>query len=202
MSLCECGCGTPAGIYKKTAVKGKPKRFVHGHSRKNQKTPLGERFWTKVNRQGPPPSAVAVAVYPEIAKEPCWVWVAGRDAAGYGTVNVGKRSIVAHRVAWFLTHGTWPVPFCLHKCDTPECVNPLHLFEGTIKDNNQDREIKGRGRQPCGEKSSASKLTEKQVLKIRKLYSQGISRMKIAEQFKVTHKTIWSIVKFKTWRHL
>jgi hypothetical protein len=36
--------------------------------------------------------------------------------------------------------------FVLHRCDTPACVNPDHLFLGTAKDNALDREAKGRGR--------------------------------------------------------
>ncbi|MDY0188920.1 MAG: hypothetical protein RBR16_13470 [Syntrophus sp. (in: bacteria)] len=40
MRLCECGCGEPAPIAKKTerkwgSVKGQPKRFIAGHNLKN-----------------------------------------------------------------------------------------------------------------------------------------------------------------------
>lgn len=40
MSLCLCGCGIDAGVYKKTNasrgdIKGQPKRFVPGHSTPN-----------------------------------------------------------------------------------------------------------------------------------------------------------------------
>ncbi len=39
MKLCECGCGLPAPIAKRTRayqghVKGQPMRFIHGHNRR------------------------------------------------------------------------------------------------------------------------------------------------------------------------
>lgn len=31
-----------------------------------------------------------------------------------------------------------------HHCDTPPCINPDHLFEGTRADNVRDAQLKGR----------------------------------------------------------
>ncbi len=77
----------------------------------------------------------------------------------------------AHRVSWILTHG--PIDHgmgCLHKCDNPPCVNPSHLFIGTQKDNVRDAISKNR---PVisygGERNPQAKLTEQQVLEIKKL---------------------------------
>ena len=43
----------------------------------------------------------------------------------------------------------------LHICDIPLCVNPDHLFLGTHQDNMDDKERKGRGNQPTGDRNGA-----------------------------------------------
>lgn len=93
---------------------------------------LEERFWEKVDKRGP---------------DECWLWKAGRDRNGYGHIGVGKgRSTRAHRVSWELANGS-EIPVGLlacHTCDNPPCVNPAHIFIGTMADNLQDASAKGR----------------------------------------------------------
>lgn len=102
------------------------------------KTSLAERFWAKVNKNGP--------MHPVLQTQ-CWLWTAGLLDFGYGRFRsrVHSWDEGAHRVSWALTYG--PVPDgldVLHKCDNPPCVNPEHLFLGTQRDNNLDRDAKGR----------------------------------------------------------
>ena len=101
------------------------------------------RFHKKINVNGPVP-----AHRPELG--PCHEWTAGRFDAGYGAFSMGKKTVQAHRAAFFFEHGRWPMPCALHHCDNRACVRPDHLFEGTKADNNRDRDEKGREKAPPG----------------------------------------------------
>lgn len=81
----------------------------------------------------------------------CWIWLGGVTDAKRGahrakTYFNGSYTSAA-RVAWTMEHGQIPAGlFVLHKCDTPLCVNPAHLFLGTHQDNVADAMAKGRYR--------------------------------------------------------
>lgn len=97
------------------------------------------RFWAKVDVSTP---------------DDCWPFqgAAGNQRSGHRTFYFANRSALAHRVAWELANGPIPDGLCVcHHCDNPPCVNPAHLFLGTVADNNADRDRKGRGRLPAPE---------------------------------------------------
>lgn len=101
--------------------------------------PVDERFWAKVNKQGP-------IVRPELG--PCWEWTASLNSKGYGKMNVGgyeAKYQAAHRISWELVRGKIPDNLkVLHRCDNTKCVNIDHLFLGTQADNLRDMHNKGR----------------------------------------------------------
>lgn len=86
------------------------------------------RFWERVERRGP---------------DQCWPWL---GSGTYGTIRIGKRTFLAHRLSWEIYHNR-PMPrhlFACHKCDRYLCVNPLHIVAATAKDNARDAVAKNR----------------------------------------------------------
>lgn len=106
---------------------------------------LAERFHARVDVNGPIPEHC-----PELG--PCHIWMGYRNKDGYGVMGVGSKldgtrgTEKAHRVAFFVTHGRWPEPQALHRCDGGAigCVRGDHLFEGDQRANMRDCADKGR----------------------------------------------------------
>lgn len=87
-----------------------------------------QRFWARVHKG-----------------ERCWIWTGAKHIRGYGASAVIMGDTRAHRISWLLTRG--PIPRglgVLHKCDTPLCVNPDHLYLGDQKQNVADAVSRGR----------------------------------------------------------
>lgn len=77
----------------------------------------------------------------------CWLWAGKWDTCGYGCSNGNPGAFGTHRMFYVAFVGEIPEGMkVLHKCDTPACVNPKHLFLGDDGVNARDRELKNRGR--------------------------------------------------------
>lgn len=136
----------------------------------------------------------------------CWLW-SGAPSMGYGVASFGGKNHKAHRVSWALHMGDMPPPetkVC-HRCDTPVCVNPAHLFLGTQADNVADMMAKGRHRSVpmFGGENPMSVLTETQVWEIRELVYLGLfSQAEIARSYGVSPMTVSRIINQQTWPHV
>ncbi len=133
-----------------------------------------------------------------VQAEGCWGWIGPLHNAGYGRLAHDKMELLAHRIAYELFVG--PIPdgmHVLHHCDNPPCMNPAHLFLGTHADNMRDMVVKGRSQR--GERNGQSKLTEGQVLEIRKVHAGGDSQKELAQRYGVDRSMVNRIVNGKNW---
>jgi hypothetical protein len=136
----------------------------------------------------------------------CWMWAGRLNSTGYGLMTISRVEVMAHRLSYALEYGPIPVGLCvLHRCDTPACVNPRHLFLGTHAENMADMFRKGRAGvdQRRGELHFGAKLTEHNVIGIRRLYASGrYTYGQLGQQFGVHLAVIERVVKRKTWKHV
>lgn len=89
----------------------------------------------------------------------------------------------------------------LHHCDNRACIEIAHLFLGTDADNSRDKLSKNR--QSRGESAGPVKLTEKQVLEIRRRYKMyNITQKELADEYGLKSNTVSAIIKRKLWKHI
>ena len=154
-----------------------------------------ERFWKYANSDAP-------------NERGCWIW-SGTEwgTSGYGRGNYAKKPEGAHRISWLIHFGAIPGGrFVCHRCDTPKCVNPAHLFLGTIADNHADMVSKRRHPHgdssprrrhsqsyAIGSKCSWSKLNEDSARAIRKAFTEGATQQALATRYGVSRSAIWQI---------
>jgi hypothetical protein len=135
--------------------------------------------------------------------ESCWIWKGKLDKGGYGSFWVNGKTMRAHRYSYELFKNVIDLNnVIMHTCDNPSCVNPEHLKEGTTLDNVNDKVDKKR--HAIGSKIGTSKLSEEQVIEIKKLLSKEdrLSYNKIANIFNVHKSLIYLIHKNKSWKHI
>lgn len=150
---------------------------------------MAVRFWAKVDKREP---------------DQCWSWLGTKTHSGTrGQIWYGETMIAATKASLILAGIEVPDGMCvLHRCDNPPCVNPSHLFLGTLGENNNDRTQKGRTAR--GEKSNKSTLTDSQVIELRSLFKlcKRGEKSKLAKQFGISFTTLNNIINRKTWSHL
>lgn len=127
----------------------------------------------------------------------CWIWTGGTRPNGkgqlYGRHHLDSGAAEgAHRFSYSIVHG--PIAdgtYICHKCDTPLCVNPDHLFASDHAGNMRDMVQKNRSYRGRGEKKHGrAKLTNIQAEQIRQM---ELSQSKIAQIFGVSQGTIGRI---------
>lgn len=159
-----------------------------------------DRFWSRVVR-----------------KDGCWEFLSPKNRDGYHShlyqeVPQGKfRKTGAHRFMMMVNGHTIPEGYVVcHSCDNPGCVNPDHLWIGTVNDNNQDKVRKGRQSAFPGMKNAQAKLDDDTVRKIRAEAivgartgrGTGSNVPELARKYNVHTETIRLIAKNRIWKHV
>jgi len=168
------------------------------------------RFGSYVDKRGP---------------DECWYWRGFCGRGGYGHFTIYRRGELhqpfnTHRLAYFIATGVDPGELMVcHSCDARypkgdisyrKCCNPAHLWTGTAKDNADDAVIKGRWnskilgfRRPFGVSHWKARLSEADVLEIRRLFPQkGWTRKKLADKYRVGASQIKKIIRRDSWKHI
>lgn len=119
-----------------------------------------------------------------------------------------------------------------HTCDHPWCMRPSHVFIGTHVENIADMDRKGRrgvavgdsngsrrhpgrlargdlnpmrlypDKRPCGESHGGSKLSEADVVEMRRLHGAGESSASIGRRFGIGRSQALAIIKRHFWKHV
>lgn len=128
--LCECGCGQPTGVVKRTSgnkIKGQPYRFVRGHRAElTKKLSLRPRLLGQL----------------VIDSSGCLLWTGETNQNGYGRIKIGGRKYQVHRVMYEMFVG--PIPDGLEVdhvkargCVNKNCAGPAHLEPVTGRENSR-----------------------------------------------------------------
>jgi hypothetical protein len=106
-----------------------------------------------------------------------------------------------HVAAWTIQNGPVPSGMCVcHKCDNPPCVNPDHLFLGTMTDNTADMVAKGRNKGAPGTANSHAKLNETEIADIRVELASGRRQVDVARDHGVGQSQVSRIKRKVAWK--
>jgi hypothetical protein len=148
-----------------------------------------KRFWSKVDKG-------------DGTLRECWEWLGSKSHEGYGRFSVNYADVKSHRFSFFLRTGILEENlFICHICDNPGCVNPNHLWLGTLQANNFDKTLKGRTAKGSMFVNKAL-LNEKDVKDILIRLRNKESGVSIAKDYPVSNQAISNIKIGRTWKHV
>lgn len=129
------------------------------------------------------------------------------DKYGYLTIvltNVsGPKTFKVHRLVAmsFMKELYFPGAQINHKNKIRSDNMISNLEWCTGKHNVRHSYLNGRNK-PIGERNGASKIGEKDILEIRKLYKDGMLQRDIASKFSITQSNVSAIIRRKSWPHV
>ncbi|CAJ2719979.1 Uncharacterised protein [Burkholderia pseudomallei] len=144
-----------------------------------------------------------------ITETGCWIWMgwttkARPNAPEYAVVRLDGKPVRVHRLLLQQEGGTVQAgKLACHRCGVSLCVNPHHLYSGTVTENNRDTVAMGRhkfggsGVPPIGERHWAAKLDWNRVREIRTAVGPNTE---IAKRFNVSRVTVSRIRNGHLWK--
>lgn len=155
-----------------------------------------ERFLSKVDKNGP---------IMRDGLSACWNWVGMcNPVSKYGFCKFNNKLVGAHRVSYEIFKG--PIDdgkWVLHHCDNKRCVNPDHLYVGTVVENVKDAVARGKLNPPIGARAWNAILNDETVKLIRYICaSMRESHKAVANMAGVTRESVTRIMLRKSWKHI
>ncbi len=182
------GCGKPA--------RGHGYCQAHYHRWRTHGDPLAGR-----TPEGEPLKFFLAALASDT--DDCILWPYGRHRKGYAVLSLNGKSGTAHRAICLEKHGPPPSPDheAAHSCLNGQngCINPNHLRWATPQENADD--VLTHGRRQMGETAHMAKLTEADVLSIRRLAATH-TEVELGRKFGVSASAISLIKSRKNWKHV
>lgn len=133
----------------------------------------------------------------------CVMWPFAKGSNGYGVLLFRGAQTTASRVCCEIHHGPPPAPHfqAAHSCGRGHlgCVNPAHLRWMRPLENTGEKEVHGTA--PVGERHPSAKITERDVVDIRRRYSRT-TRSQLADEFGLRPSHVWAIATGRAWRHV
>lgn len=130
----------------------------------------------------------------------CWLWI-GVVSGRYGRMKFNGRMTQATHISLDLNgvQVNSGMHVC-HRCDTPICVNPAHLFCGSQIDNMMDRSAKHRTAR--GTKNGSAKANDEMVKMILQKRALGVTQLELAKETRLGLSTVGHISIGRTWKHV
>lgn len=190
---------------------GAPECKVDGCSEKPYGRELCRNHWRRWREHGDPLAGstskgehmrfIEAHVHHEGGECLIWPFPPAADGRGHTTFRGG--TTLSSRVMCILAHGEPPEvdSQAAHSCGNAYggCIHPGHLRWASPKANCEDK--LAHGTKLVGEQVPSAKLTEAQVLSVRRL-GGTMSAPEIAPLYGVSRRTIADILGRRTWKHI
>jgi len=128
-----------------------------------------------------------------------------RRRHGHLSVNLARGGQKSSRFVHRLVLEAWveacpPGLICCHNDGDPSNNSVGNLRWDSYQSNSDDALL--HGTRARGSRCGATKLTEGEVIEIRRLKAEGVSTGELGRRYGVTRKNIEAIVSRRSWRHL